>query len=166
MKRTKILGMKELEKTIKEIEKLPQKCVTKAAKSGARIVLREAKANAPFLTGALKKGIILYGERVRLTGKKVYQVVFDRNMNDIFAKTHKLGVFNSRVRNLTKRARKLKLGDYVRSYYPASMEYGYFSRDGNFIPGYHFLRNAIDKNSRQIETKIVGVLSKEIDKLR
>jgi len=140
-----IEGMKELERTIRELGKLPQKCVTPAAKKGARIALKAAKAKAPFLTGALEEGIILKGEKTRRKGKKVYQVTMNPAMNDVFVKTTK---------------------DGKRYYYPASQEYGFITKDGGYVPGFHFLRDSIDDNRRQIEKTVVDELAKQIDKLR
>jgi len=141
----KIEGMKELERTIRELGKLPQKCVTPAAKKGARIALKAAKAKAPFLTGALEEGIILKGEKLRKRGKKVYQVTMNPAMNDVFVKTTK---------------------DGKRYYYPASMEYGFITRDGGYSPGFHYLRDSLVDNKERIEKTVVDVLAKEIDKLR
>lgn len=141
----KIEGMKELEKTIRKLGKLPQKCVTKAAKKGAQIALKAAKQKAPFLTGALEEGIILKGEKTRRKGKKVYQVTMNPAMNDVFVKTTK---------------------DGKRYYYPASQEYGFITKNGGYVPGYHYLRDSLVDNKERIEKTVVDVLAKEIDKLR
>lgn len=140
-----IEGMKELEKTIRKLGKLPQKCVTKAAKKGAQIALKAAKQKAPFLTGALEEGIILKGEKTRRKGKKVYQVTMNPAMNDVFVKTTK---------------------DGKRYYYPASQEYGFITRNGGYVPGFHFLRDSLVDNKEKIEKTVIDVLAKEIDKLR
>lgn len=140
-----IEGMKELERTIRKLGKLPQKCVTPAAKKGARIALKAARANAPWETGELSNGIVLKGERARKKGKKVYQVTLDPAKNDIFVKTTK---------------------DGKRYYYPASMEYGFITRDGGYSPGFHYLRDALVDNKAAIERTVVGELAKQIDKLR
>ena len=141
----RIEGMKELERTIKELGKLPQKCVTPAAKKGNRIALLAARANAPWRYGDLSNGIIQKGERLRKRGKKVYQVTLDPAKNDIFVKTTK---------------------DGKRYYYPASMEYGFITRDGGYVPGYHYLRDALVDNKAEIERVTVDELAKRIDKLR
>ena len=141
----KIEGMKELERTIRELGKLPQKCVTPAAKKGARIALKAARANAPWETGELSNGIVLKGERARKKGKKVYQVTLDPAKNDIFVKTTK---------------------DGKRYYYPASMEYGFITRDGGYVPGFHYLRDSLVDNKAAIERTVVDELAKQIDKLK
>ena len=138
-------GLKELERTIRQLGKLPQKCVTPAAKKGARIALKAARAKAPWETGELSNGIVLKGERARKKGKKVYQVTLDPAKNDIFVKTTK---------------------DGKRYYYPASQEYGFITKDGGYVPGLHYLRNSIDDNKAEIERVTVQELAKQIDKLR
>lgn len=140
-----IEGMKELEQTIRKLGKLPQKCVTKAARKGAQIALQAAKQKAPFLTGALVEGIILKAEKTKKKGKKVYQVTMNPAMNDVFVKTTK---------------------DGKRYYYPASQEYGFITRNGGYVPGFHFLRDSLVDNKEKIEKTVVEVLAKEIDKLR
>ena len=140
-----IEGMKELERTIRKLGQLPQKCVTPAAKKGARIALKAARANAPWETGELSNGIILKGEKLRKRGKKVYQVTLDPAKNDIFVKTTK---------------------DGKRYYYPASMEYGFITRDGGYSPGFHYLRDALVDNKTAIERTVVDELAKQIDKLK
>lgn len=141
----KIEGMEELEKTIRKLGKLPQKCVTKAAKKGAQIALKAAKQKAPFLSGDLEEGIILKGEKTRRKGKKVYQVTMNPAMNDVFVKTTK---------------------DGKRYYYPASQEYGFITKNGGYVPGFHYLRDSLVDNKERIEKTVVDVLAKEIDKLR
>ena len=139
-----IKGMRELRTALSKLEALPQKVVTKSAKKGASIALKEAKAKAPVDTGALKRGLKLKGERSKVKGKKAYQVTFDRNMNDTFAKNSLAG---------------------KRSYYPASQEYGWTTQNGKYIPGYNYLKDSIMENDRKIKETIIEQMSKEIDKL-
>lgn len=147
MSAVQIDGMKELERTIQQLGKLPQKCVTKSARLGAREVLKAAKRLAPVKTGQLKRGIRLYGEKLRgKKGKKVYQVVMNSNMNDVFVKMTKDGT--------------------KRYYYPASMEYGFRTRSGRKTMGKRFLRGAADETRITATKKMVDVLASEIDKLR
>jgi HK97 gp10 family phage protein len=144
MAKYKIEGMKELEKSIKKLGQVPQKCVTPAARKGMNIAFKSAKQNAPVDTGELKGGMKLLGEKAKVKGKKVYQVVFDRAKNDVFQKKNQ--------------------GGKVIGYYPASMEYGFFAKNGRYIPGYHFLKKALEGNKVAIEKKIVDEMSKQIDK--
>lgn len=158
MRKYKIEGMEELQKSIRKLEKLPQKCVTKAARSGASIALKAAKKYAPVETGNLKKGIVLKGEKITKKGKKVYDITMDSKMNDIFQKTTKTGL----RRRVLKRKVSMAKGGY---YYPASQEFGFQAVNGKYIPGFNYLKKSIEENVISIEIKIVEVLSKEIDKI-
>lgn len=144
MARYKIKGMKELQKSFKKLGEVPQKCVTPAARKGMNIPLKSAKNNAPVDAGELKKGMKLVGEKSRIKGKKVYQVVFDRAKNNIFQKKNAAG--------------------QVVGYYPASMEHGFFAKNGRYIPGYHFLKRAMEDNKGAIEKKVVEEATKQVDK--
>lgn len=139
----KIEGMKELQKSMKKLGKVPQKHVTASAKKGMNIVLKQAKANAPVDTGELRSGIILIGERSRTKGKKVYRLVFDREKNDVFQKKNKKGK--------------------VTGYYPVSQEYGYFTKNGRYIPGFYFIHNALNENTQKVAQTIVDTMKKKID---
>jgi len=132
----KIEGMRELERSLKKLGKVPQKHVTSSSRKAMNIVLKESRANAPVDTGMLKKGIKLVGERAKVKGKKIYRVVFDRNMNDVFQKKNKEGK--------------------VTGYYPYSQEYGFFARDGKYIPGYRFISDSLTDNVSKIEKTIVS----------
>lgn len=140
---TDIIGMRELERAMKKLGKVPQTIATKAARAGATIALKDARSNAPVDSGQLKAGIILKGERRVKVGKKMYDVMMDPAKNDVFVKMS---------------------ADGKRSYYPASQEYGFMTADGGFVPGYHFLRKSITDNASAIESKIVEVAGKAVDK--
>jgi hypothetical protein len=140
-----IEGMRELKKLLSDVGKLPQRCVTKAARRGSSQLLKAVRAAAPVDTGQLRSGIILKPEKSKRRGKKVYQIVFSSHLNDVFVKISKEG---------------------KRSYYPASMEYGYISESGRYVPGYRFMRNTSDENENAVEETMLNVLIAELDKLR
>jgi len=144
MAKSQIEGMKELKRYFQKLSKVPQSSVTKGAKKGANIAYKDAKKDAPVDEGNLKKGIILKPEKSKFKGKKVYQVTFNPAMNDIFVKM---------------------TVDGERYYYPASQEYGYFTRDGKYIPGYHFMRDSIENNDTAIKETIINEMIKQLDKL-
>lgn len=139
----RVEGMRELQKNLKELGKVPQKHVTASSKKAMNIVLKQSRANAPVDTGMLKKGIKLVGERAKVKGKKVYRVVFDRNMNDVFQKKNKEGK--------------------VTGYYPVSQEYGFFAKNGRYIPGYRFIHDSLADNTQKVEKTIVDEMKKRID---
>ena len=139
----KIEGMKELQKSLERLGKVPQKHVTSSSRKAMNIVLKDAKATAPVDTGALKKGMKLKGERSRDKAKKVYQVIFDDKYNHIFQKKNKEGK--------------------ITGYYPVSQEYGFFAKNGRYIPGYRFIHDSLADNTRKVEKKIVSEMKKKID---
>ncbi len=144
----KIEGMAELERSLKQLARVPQTVATQAARSGATIALKAARSKAPIDTGQLRSGIIMKGERKTITGKKVYDVMMNPAMNNVFVKM---------VQNPV----QLK-GN--RAYYPASQEYGFRTANGGYIPGYGFLKSAMVNNKVAIESKMVAVASKAVDK--
>lgn len=145
----RIEGMKELQKALKKLGAVPQKHVTSSARKGMNIALKDSKANAPFDTGMLKKGMKLKGERSKYKGKKVYQVIFDSAMNDVFQKP---------IKNPGEAGGKNNTG-----YYPFSQEYGYFARNGRYIPGYRFIHDSLSDNTQKISKTMVSEMKKKID---
>lgn len=135
--------MRNLQRSLKKLGQVPQKHVTASARKGMNIVLRDAKANAPYDTGALKKGMKLQGERSRYKGKKVYKIIFDPAMNHIFQK-------------------KNQAGEIV-AYYPVSQEYGYFTKNGKYIPGFRFIHNSLANNAQKMERTIITTMKQKID---
>lgn len=142
--KVKIEGMKELNRSLKRLGETPQKHVTSSVRKGMNISFKDAKAKAPIETGELKGGIKMIGEKSRIKGKKVYQIVFDRAKNDVFQKKNKEGK--------------------VTGYYPASMEYGFFAKNGRYIPGYHFLKKALEENSSKVQKTIIEDMQNKIEK--
>lgn len=149
-----VKGLNACVKSLKKMERIPQKAVTKAAGKGANVVRREIKGNVPERTGALKRGIVRSGERSRYKGKKVYAIMFDPGMNEIFQKPiQDPGAYG---------------GKSDHGYYPASMEYGFLTRSEggglSYFPGFHFMRDAAEASSPAAKTEMIKVLNEEIDK--
>lgn len=135
-----------LELAAKAIGGITKKQLTPAVRKAVKPILQAARDNAPVDTGALKKGIVLKGERNRGL-KKVFQVTFDRKKNDIFVK----GLNED--------------GSGKRAYYPASQEYGFRKRNGaGKVPGKHFLRKAAEQQEDKVPDAIVDNLMSEIQK--
>lgn len=133
-------------KQLEDLEKLPQKCVTSAARKAARALRKSIKSSprTPEATGNLKKGLIVVPEKSKSKGKKVYQIVFDRSMNDVFQKKNASGK--------------------VSGYYPSSQEYGFFTKNGRYIPGYRFMRDTTEERADETEQMVLNTLIKELDK--
>jgi hypothetical protein len=138
-----IKGMKALEMAVKRMGQVPKKVVTKAARAGAKIAYKSAKANAPHDKYNLKKGIIMRVEKQRTIGKRAFDIKINPKMNNVFVKFSKVG---------------------KRSYYPVSQEYGFLTANGRLVPGKRYLRNAIVDNEQAIENAVVKVGLAEIDK--
>lgn len=136
-----------LELAAKAIGGVTKKQLTPAVRKAMKPVLQAARDAAPVDTGALKKGIILKGERSKYPLKKVFQVTMDRKKNDVFVK----GLDAN--------------GDGKRAYYPASQEFGFLKRDGSGkVPGKHFLQKAAEQQEDQLPDVIVDNLVSEIQK--
>lgn len=139
----KIEGINQLQKDLERLGKVPQKHIISAARKGMEVVLKDARANAPYDTGMLKKGIIKVPERSRYKSKKVYRIVFDSSMNDIFQKKNAAGE--------------------ITGYYPISQEYGYFARNGRYIPGYRFIHDSLEENAQLAGKVMIDTMKKKID---
>lgn len=146
---SKVYGIEDVIKLFDEVDKVATRSITKAAKSGATIVLKDARASAPSRTGAMRRGIKLKLEKSRTKGKKVYQVGF-------FGKDGKTGAEFVRM-----------YGNNKRAFYPASQEYGWEAQGKRHDPPTKgFLRGAMDNNSTQVHTSILQVLGEELEKVR
>ena len=128
-----LIGLRELERTLRQIEKVPAKALTKATKKGANIMLQATKSNAPSDSGKMKRSMKLKAEK-RKVGKKVYQIVYkDPDLIKISA-TGK------------------------RSFYPASQEHGWKLPNGRKIPGKHFQKNSLSANRNRIMKTVIEEL--------
>ena len=143
---------------------LPRKNLSKAVKKGASVVQRSVRSAAPERSGDLRRGLILHKERSRQEGKVVYDLMPDPKMNDTFQKPIRQPV----------RSKSSK------GYYPASQEYGFFTRSpgGGMIytrpngeigkmdkvPGKYYMRSGAEVSGDAAETAIVGAILDEIEK--
>ena len=138
--------------------------LTRAVKKGAKVVQKAIQTQAPVDTGLLREGLILVKERSRIRGKAVYQITPAREKNAIFQKPIK-----NPVRSKSPYA-----------YYPASQEYGYFTRrpgggmtyvrsDGSKatmdkVPGKHYMRTGADVAGETAKNLIAKTLLDDITK--
>ena len=139
----KIEGLEELKSAIKGFETIPKKIITKSTRKGAREVLLAARANAPKDTGILRRALYVKGERSKNKLKKVFEVTFNKKYNDKLVKISKEG---------------------KRSYYPASIEYGFITKSGAKTQGVHYLRRAAQENEETAKKVIVDNLISNIEK--
>lgn len=153
-------GFEELAGSFRRIEdNLTDKNLRAITRKGGSQVLKAVKAAAPVgKTGLLRQGIILKPEKNRTPGKTGYDIMMDPELNDIFQKP---------IQNPQR-----SKSPYA--YYPASQEYGFFTRrpgggmvytrsDGstgkiNKVPGKHYmLAGAEDVGESAKDTIIRGV---------
>ena len=145
MSNVTIEGLNEAIEMIRKTGQLPQKCVNKAAKKGIQIAKKDAKSGGWIdQTGYLRKSIKEKAEKTKVRGKKVYDLWPDPSFNDVFVKESKTG---------------------KRAYYPASIEYGFRTKNGGYVPGFKFLHDSLVNNKDKIEKVIIKTLTDEIDKL-
>lgn len=113
----------EIADALNRLGYLPPAALSTPVRRSASAVQRLARGHAPRLTGALIVGLVV-GKREHSSkpGKVVYDVRFAKEMDMAFAKISK------------------KTGK--RAYYPASMEYGFRTRDGKRYAGKYYLRDA------------------------
>lgn len=146
--------MAKLNAALNRVERVPQRAVTKAAGKGATVVRKAVRGEVPVDTGALKRGIVRRPERSRTRGKKVYDLMFDPGMNDVFQKP---------IKDPGAAGGKSKHG-----YYPASMEYGFLTRSlGNglqYVPGYHFMRKAAESSEFPAKQATIKAFTAELEK--
>lgn len=145
---------------LQRVGTVPQKYVTKAAGKGASVVRGAVRAAAPVgETGQLKRGIIRVGERSRVKGKKVYDLMFDPAKNDIFQKPIPAPGTKHPGRRKT---------NYKHAYYPASMEYGFLTRSEgggySYVPGYHFMRDATEGASAEASKVMIDQFCTQLEK--
>lgn len=139
---------------LNRVERVPQRAVTRAAGKGMTVVRRAVRGTVPVATGDLKRGIIRKGERSRVKGKKVYDLMFDPGMNDVFQKP---------IKNPGEAG-----GKSPKAYYPASMEYGFLTRSKggglSYVPGYHFMREGAEASSFTAKQTMINAFTSELEK--
>jgi HK97 gp10 family phage protein len=144
MANVEIIGVDEVLSLLKEVDTKSSKHVTASAKAGSDIAYKDAKQNAPTGdTGDLKRGIIRKSEK-RRRGRKVYRITFSDNPNFI----------------------KYSADGKKRYFYPTAVEYGWVSKNGKIVPGYAFLRNAIDHNREKIRKATLKAMYNKLKELK
>jgi hypothetical protein len=136
MAQATITGVEELQRMLERGARATAKMLTYASKKGANMARMDTKGRSPVDTGLLMRSIKLKAEK-RRTGKKVYQIKF---IDDRLVKFSKAG---------------------KRSFYPASQEYGWITKSGNYHMPSHagFFKGGIMNNRNQINNTIVNELA-------
>ena len=158
-------GFTELEGSLRRLENsLTDENLRRITRKGAAQVLEAVRSKAPKDKGLLREGIILKPEKSRTKGKTGYDVMMDPQLNDLFQKP----IIN----------RQRSKSPY--GYYPASQEYGYFTRrpgggmvyvksDGstgkmNKVPGKHYMLSGAEDAGEGAKDTIIRGVEDLIDK--
>lgn len=158
-------GFEELAHALGNMGKsLSDKELSKATRKGAEIVRKAIRARAPVDFGDLRGGIILHKEKSRTKGKVGYDIYMDPKKNNIFQKP----IMNP-VRSET-----------TYGYYPASQEYGFFTRrpdggmtftrsDGskgtiNKVPGKHYMLAGAEAVGEMAKTEVGKAILEIVEK--
>ncbi|MDR3543084.1 MAG: hypothetical protein P4L69_19285 [Desulfosporosinus sp.] len=134
-------GVEELIAKLKELEKLPQSIVTKAAKTGANMALDFALANLQPVNGDF------LGRQGRT----------EQHEGGDLAKTMNL--------KAEKSPKGKKVYRIKAPWYTHFKDLGFTSRSGKKIEGSHFFKYALTKHYSEIQEAIIEELSKGVDKV-
>ncbi|SEN19132.1 HK97 gp10 family phage protein [Paenibacillus sp. OV219] len=152
-----VLGVEECAAFFKELGKVPQKTVKKAARAGAVMVRKKilSSGHLPVKDGHLRDSIIVMerknGKKRNRSGKAEFDVANNPDLNFVFQK---------KIKEVGKYGGTSQTG-----YYPASMEYGFKSAKG-FVPGHHYMRDTAEAEESAVQNKMLEVISKDIDALQ
>lgn len=151
-------SVKEVTKRLKAVApKLQKRAVSSALRAGARVVVKQAKANAPVDTGALKRNIIAKAGSKKYTKAGQVRVI--------------IGVRHGR-------AGKNKKSAYARRgedpFYFRFQELGYLATgrkkarkqsNARRVPGKRFLSRALEQQSGPALREITQRLAREVARL-
>lgn len=142
--------LEQLQRQLEDIGKLPKASLTKASKAAMQLIQADARANAPTVTGMLKRGIKFKMETPNKRNKSVYRLNWDTKFTDTYRKPIKnVGMYG---------------GVNANAYYPQSVEWGFLTAHGK-KEGRYFVRSAMERNESQTLQTLIDVLSSEIERL-
>lgn len=153
----KIDGISSLQQFLKDYGKMPDKIISKSVQKASRIVLQSAKRNIPSDTGLMRQSLSARLEKKKRKAKRVSRIGFKAYLYDQIKAEHDQS--NADRSNLPKKKRGKPF------FYPSAVEFGYFTRSGRFIPGYHFLRNALENNKDLFERLLIKEIDQALKKL-
>lgn len=130
----KITGLKEVQRSLYAYsQQLGDRVVRNALREGAKVVQKQARANAPKRTGTLRRNIVIKNSRIN-NGKR----------------NETIGVY------LT--VNKSKKGARNDAFYGRFVEDGYISRGGNRIEGVRFMGRAFDSGKSSAVNQIIRAI--------
>lgn len=155
-----VVGVEEVRALLGQVDRLSASVLTKAAKAGANIALKDAKANCPIsddgqpygkyphMSGNLKKNLRLKLEKRKKNTKRVYTV--GAKADGWYSHFVDYGHWATGSKRLSENAA-------IRDTQTSGM---------TWVPGNRFLRNSIDNNRATINQTILTVLATELSRLR
>lgn len=137
-----LVGDKRIDRMFAELPKrMQKKVVRQGVRAGGKVLLAAAKANAPVLSGRLRKSLKLR--------------VSPRPRKDAY-----------RMRVTTGTREELGIPSDEKSYYPAAVEYGHaIVKDGALVgtvPPNPFLRRAFDEKKEEAQNVSTSLISEGI----
>ena len=138
MSRIEIVGIRELENTIRKMGNVAIKHVRAAAIKGMKKPMPQARKDAPHDEGNLRRGIKLLPLKGNRRTRQLYRTYFDPKMNKIFQNEYG-------------------------GYYPVHQEYGWVAENGRIIPGQMFITNAYNDQEETVEKTITDELTKRLE---
>lgn len=157
-------GFDDLTKTLANMADISDQDLAKATKRGAGIVLNAIRAHAPVKSGTLQSGLIPHKEKSKTRGKVVYDIMPDPKLNAVFQKPIKRPVRS----------------ESPYAYYPASQEFGFFTRrpgggliytrsDGSEArmdkaPGKHYMLTGAEVAGEVAKTEVGAAILELIEK--
>jgi hypothetical protein len=122
-----------------ELEKFPKSGLKRVMRQAANVIKGEVQAIAPYETGMLANAIVLKEEKSRTPYKTSFRVTLRSDPAFV------------------------KMVNGKRYFYPASQEYGWTLRNGEQVPGKHYMKYGGDLTSEEVKQMIVDEFDKVID---
>jgi HK97 gp10 family phage protein len=150
-------GLREVGDKLKSLsEKVQKKYVRKAGRDGMKLILQQAKANAPAKTGLVRKSLRIAGGKGR-KGSIVLRIVL--GIKNFVGKSY-YGAFVEQGHFTGKRPaslKNLKGLDAKAAYHAISILKG-----RRFVPGKHFMLHAFDSRKEGAVAKFTESLDAQI----
>ena len=148
MARNYIVGVREVQNLLDQMNRVSARIVTGASKSGAKIALADAKKNCPVSVdgshgnppGTLKRSLKVWAQKKKSKGKRVY--IMGPTKEGWYAHFVDYGFFATGGKRLSR-------NESTRAQQTVGMRW---------VPGNRFLRDAIDNNREKIRQEILNKL--------
>lgn len=119
------------------LRNIQRRIARKALREGARPALRRAKSLVPKKTRALKRSF------------KLRAIKRTRTAVGVVVRT------GSRA--------ELGIKDDEKAFYPASVEYGFETKDGTEVPAQSYIRRAFEETKNEANAKIAAIVGQEVE---